>query len=67
MLPVSRGGLSVGPRAVSNGAIFQLYRRKKASIPVTIARRYAAVAPQAGAAITRGAAAPAREKKCDFC
>ena len=49
---------------MSNGAIFQLYRRKKASTPVTIARRYAAVAPQAGAAITRGAAAPGRAKKC---
>ena len=37
-------------RGSSNGAIFQLYRREKASTPVTIARRYEAVAPQAGAA-----------------
>ena len=29
-------------RGSLNGAIFQLYRREKASIPVTISRRYAA-------------------------
>ena len=58
------GSLSVGPRAVRQMVpIFQSYRCKKALTPVTVARRYAAVAPQAGAAITRGAAAPARTNK----
>ena len=52
-------------RGSSNGAIFQLYRREKASKPVTISRRYAAGGAPRGRRGhgTRGAAAPKRGRK----